>query len=77
MMSQILSIIIINILKYKMKIFMKYFLVGNLNLCYILNNIMRKIVETYNLNFRTMIAIIFNLFSHNCVIFFFPLFYLF
>jgi len=49
MVSQIMSIIIINILKYAMKIFMKCFFVGNLNLCHVLKNIMRKILEMCNL----------------------------
>jgi len=48
-MSIIIIIIIINIFLYTVKMHVKYFLVGNLNLCYVLKNVMRKILETYNL----------------------------
>jgi hypothetical protein len=44
-----MSITIINIFINAMEIYLKYFVVGNLNLCDVLN-VVGKILEMYNLN---------------------------
>jgi len=73
-MSQKISILVINIFKYTMKMYIKYFLDETETSVIYLRIAFKKILETYNLTLDNYLNISYSFFSYLCVRFS-PLFY--